>query len=962
MSVRNPHRLNRLYNIVKRGLTANPFPDAGLTFSLNDDGIFAPTGGNGTLLVPIRNSLATEPDTGAITPYNFFIYSNMIMGWTSTLTTRVKDAVGYTGIANDAWTVTDNSAASTANAYRAFTLTADYYTHSLFIKKTVGVQSAYPIMFANITGVAIAGITIDTTNGIATPWTGFTGYAGVQPTTAKVVDAGGGFWRVSYTFLATAASWSLYFAPAARSNPTSATGANEVNLTGTQVIQNAQAERNMSMSEYVETNATTNGSTRLVKGARGFARFLEDASTNLVVNSMLAGGGSAPTSWSWTGGTGTSTPVASSLFPDTIAYYQTATAERPFLQQSIAVSANTTYTITVDIESITGSVPQVHILHLLAASLPAGATVSWKQNGVVDATGSTGVTTGKLYMTLVTAAASGTVTFRVGLGCGGAVTGTLKFSRPQFEAKAYPTSYIPTPSTPSATRGSDALQLYTFGKYTLLRNLICPSNAFGNTTNNQPDPFGGNAATILVPANGSLAGFGPLLSASTVSNIVYTASVYAKAYGRDWLRLQINYVTGTKAVWFNLSNGTIGTVQSGCVASIQSLGNGWYRCIAYTAANNATGGMSFFPTTADNGAVAGDGASGCIAYGMQLEEGFAASAYQAVNYESYYSQHSQPILNIKSNLAKYSNDFSNAAWLKVNGGTGLAPAFPDGYNNQPDPFGGNNATRVVFKAGSVPSATHYSVLYQNCGSTNGCPSASSIWMRSRTGTNQVVTLMRVGSSPNIVVVTPNWERIIYAYAPANAVAYHQIGAYTGANQSIDIEIYGAQFELSPLPLPYMPTTSAAIAISEGTVISKFYMTEEMMYGSKYHLLFCHRNAGSNNVVLLFKTNAPNWFVALTSDYLGVVSQHSINGVFTSIGWHTVAMTWNASELALWADGKKLANPIANPKIPSGVASATQIGYDFGVGTRVVNSAIDNTLTFNRVLSAQEIKTIHDYLK
>jgi len=183
----------------------------------------------------------------------------------------------------------------------------------------------------------------------------------------------------------------------------------------------------------------------------------EPAATNLVLNSVLAGGGAAPTGWTRPGATGTSAPVASiyGSADGAVAYEQSATAQRPFLNQAVSVSANTTYTLSVLIEAVTGSISAIDTL--LLSSLPAGATMTYPVCPANTAGGfSSFVTAGQLDLTLVVAATAGTVQLRAGIGCSANATGTLKFSRPQFETGLRRSSWIATAGA-TVTRAADVL-------------------------------------------------------------------------------------------------------------------------------------------------------------------------------------------------------------------------------------------------------------------------------------------------------------------------------------------------------------------------------------------------------------------------------------------------------------------------------------------------------------------------
>lgn len=107
----------------------------------------------------------------------------------------------------------------------------------------------------------------------------------------------------------------------------------------------------------------------------------------------------------------------------------------------------------------------------------------------------------------------------------------------------------------------------------------------------------------------------------------YTWSVYAKAGERTWLCLNANDATN-RFTYFDLANGTIGTNAAGNTASIQALGNGWYRCVVTRTAANTAISMRLFLATGDNvNTYNGDGTSGLYIYGAQLELGAFATSY-----------------------------------------------------------------------------------------------------------------------------------------------------------------------------------------------------------------------------------------------------------------------------------------------------------------------------------------------
>ena len=116
--------------------------------------------------------------------------------------------------------------------------------------------------------------------------------------------------------------------------------------------------------------------------------------------------------------------------------------------------------------------------------------------------------------------------------------------------------------------------------------------------------------------------------ALTLSLSPYTYTVYAKAGERNWLVMDAQWVA-TGACYFNLSTGTVGTVTSGCTASMTSVGNGWYRCSVTKTPTSGTSYCLVAMALSDGGSTnyAGNGYAGLYIWGAQLEAGAFSTSY-----------------------------------------------------------------------------------------------------------------------------------------------------------------------------------------------------------------------------------------------------------------------------------------------------------------------------------------------
>lgn len=182
----------------------------------------------------------------------------------------------------------------------------------------------------------------------------------------------------------------------------------------------------------------------------------EGARTNAALQSILPGGGAAPTGWTQPIATGTSAPVTSVYgnADGAVAYLQSATAERPFFNQSVNVVTATTYCFSIFVESVAGAITA----QLLLAVAPGTATptVTYPECEANPSGGPGGaVNVGRLFVTY-TVSGNGATGVRFGVGCPGAATGSAQVSRPQHEIGSFPSTYIPT-TTVAVTRNADVL-------------------------------------------------------------------------------------------------------------------------------------------------------------------------------------------------------------------------------------------------------------------------------------------------------------------------------------------------------------------------------------------------------------------------------------------------------------------------------------------------------------------------
>jgi hypothetical protein len=166
-----------------------------------------------------------------------------------------------------------------------------------------------------------------------------------------------------------------------------------------------------------------------------------------------------------------------------------------------------------------------------------------------------------------------------------------------------------------------ALQSENFGTNWIPVALLAFGSGSVLNTTATLDPYGTNLADFIV-ANAVLDQH--RVDQTTVSAAgSYTFSVFLKAGGYGFGRLRIGSIGAT----FNLTTGALSSTDTGIVSSIQSYGNGWYRCIISKAASIANEIVRVNILQSGSGDFAGNGTSGIYIFGSQYELGAAASSY-----------------------------------------------------------------------------------------------------------------------------------------------------------------------------------------------------------------------------------------------------------------------------------------------------------------------------------------------
>jgi hypothetical protein len=157
------------------------------------------------------------------------------------------------------------------------------------------------------------------------------------------------------------------------------------------------------------------------------------------------------------------------------------------------------------------------------------------------------------------------------------------------------------------------------------------------TSNQATSPNGANDAWLFKDDNsgGSNSVFLNYFNTQVNSNDNNVISIFVKkALSNNFFGIQVNGFDSSASgnSYFNIKDGTLGTISGNHTAKIEDYGNGWYRCsVIFKTTTDTVGAVRFRVATLDNQPnVPLDGTNGVYLFGLQCE----ASATQ--NYVTSY--------------------------------------------------------------------------------------------------------------------------------------------------------------------------------------------------------------------------------------------------------------------------------------------------------------------------------------
>jgi hypothetical protein len=431
---------------------------------------------------------------------------------------------------------------------------------------------------------------------------------------------------------------------------------------------------------------------------------------------------------------------------------------------------------------------------------------------------------------------------------------------------------------------------------------------------------------------------------TSITGVGHTISVFAKAAERSFLFL-FEDSAGGRSAYFDLSNGTIGTVGGSATASITSVGNGWYRCsVTYTASGTLVRMRVATATANGTASYTGNGTSGIFVWGAQVEvSDFGATAYIPTTTAAVsvgpvsnvprldYLGSSCPRLLLepqRTNLATYSEQADQYTKVGATIGSNVAVS-PDGYTNADsiieDASNGPHAF-YNFGLGTFTVQAYTASVFAKKGGRDWFLLSFYDGTTDRIAffnlANGTAGNVSAGATSTITSIGNGWYRCTItatAAATAGGIAIYSANAngassYVGTNGLTAGYFYGWQLEAGSYATSYIPTLAASSVTRVADAASKTGISS--LIGQTEGVLFADINYNGNkdisgSIALRVYTGTNEAYIFITNANLlqcelyNATLQCAITGAIGSNGRKKIAFAYKQNDFVVYMNGVQI---------------------------------------------------------
>jgi hypothetical protein len=528
------------------------------------------------------------------------------------------------------------------------------------------------------------------------------------------------------------------------------------------------------------------------------------------------------------------------------------------------------------------------------------------------------------------------------------------------------------------TRATTATRVNSAGLVELVPyNLIQQSETFNTTwtayngatitSNAITAPNGTTTADLLIA--GATQEIYSANMPKAAEELFFTFSCYAKFYNTNVFQMVCSdFSTSGVFVNFNLSTLSVtystGATWSNTTASMESVGNGWYRCIFTSKSPSTTGLYLSLLTTGTNSV------SGVYIWGAQVVQGTSAKEYfpttDRLNVPRLdYTNSSCPSILVepqRTNLVLRSEEFDNVSWVKVNTTiTANAIISPDGtinadlcnytagsgsYINGGAIFAGNSdvVISVFVKANTISIFRIRESFY--------------------TGVSCVFDLsaQTAGTNGKIENYGNGWYRCSFKYnlslGQTNINFIFDSNTATGS-----LYLWGAQAEVGSYATSYIPTVASSVT-RNADVISKTGISSLIGQTEGTAFVDINLNLSFTESDMRFITisdgSSSNWYFIGTNNSneirfyfrAGATNYVSVTAVLSN-GTHKLAFAYKNNDYVAYVDGVQI---YTTSSLAVGSTTSFDLGKSFG-SSSVSKQFINTAALWKTRLSNTELATL-----